>query len=100
MNYSLIEGLSDEQILNMYDDILESEFVSAGCIWKIDCENGKVQYVCWENCATLPVGTKHYCYTSRCGTYSYLRVCDGRHSGYEYLVKYDSNCDNKSFIRM
>ncbi len=98
MDYSVIEALSDEEVLNMYDDILESDFISAGCIWRIDCDNGTEQYVCWGNCGTLPVGTKHYCYAYSCGNYSYLRVCNGG-TGYEYLVKYDRSCDNNPFIR-
>ncbi len=42
MNYNNIEGLSETQILNLYDDIIDdTEYIGAYSVWYCECLNGR-----------------------------------------------------------
>ena len=39
MNFNLIEGLSEQEIISIYDDVAEKDSM-AGCAWAVYCRDG------------------------------------------------------------
>ncbi len=96
MNFNEIEGLSEKQILEVYDEIVEynGEILLGGCNHLIRCDNGKEGYFCLRG-ASCGSGTTAYgceyptqwnCYTQgsigcycgegyRCGYMRYAGSC-------------------------
>lgn len=66
MNYDYIENLSEDEMLELYDDIIENNLIlMSNGYYEITCSNGIKGYF-MDNYTTPNVGERGYDYSERC----------------------------------